>query len=92
MRSSFISLLSLLGSVSSAPTANYTQDGNVLAGLQKRALAALKAAEGNLTSPNGCSLANAAMRKDWYVHHIPANDCIFHIDIVAHNMTEPGLA
>lgn len=73
MRSTLISLLGLLGSVSSAP-ANYTQDSNVLAGLQKRALAALKAAEGNSTSSNGCSLANAAVRKDWYVHTIPADD------------------
>lgn len=91
MRSSLISLLGLLGSVSSAPTASYTQDSNVLAGLQKRALAALKAAEGNSTSSNGCSLANAAVRKDWYFHTIPADDWIFHMEIVAHNMTGPGL-
>lgn len=90
MRSSLVSLLGLLGSVSSAP-ANYTQDSNVLAGLQRRALAALKAAEGNSTSSNGCSLANAAVRKDWYVHYIPTNDWIIFMEIVAHNMTEPGL-
>lgn len=89
MRSTLISLLGLLGSVSSAP-ANYTQDGNVLAGLQKRALAALKAAEGNSTTSNGCSLANAAVRKDWYVQTIPADDWN-HMEIVAHNMTDPGL-
>lgn len=70
MRPSFsiISLLGLLGSASCAPTANYPDDESVLAGLQKRALAALKAAEGNSTSSNGCSLANAAVRKDWYAH------------------------
>lgn len=67
MRSSLISLLGLLGRAVSAPTASYAQEHNVLAGLQKQALAALKAAEGNSTSPSGCSLANAAVRKDWYV-------------------------
>ncbi|KAI7780572.1 hypothetical protein LA080_015855 [Diaporthe eres] len=65
MRSSLISLLGLLGSAICAPTANYPQDNNVLEGLQKRALAALKAAEGNSTSSNSCGLANAAVRKDW---------------------------
>lgn len=68
MRSSLISLLGLLGSAICAPTASYPQDNSVLEGLQKRALAALKAAEGNSTSSNGCSLANAAVRKDWYVN------------------------
>lgn len=66
MRSSLISLLGLLGSAICAPTANYPEDNNVLEGLQKRALAALKAAEGNSTSSNGCNLGNAAVRKDWY--------------------------
>ena len=74
MRSfSLASLLGLLGSAIGAPTTNYTQDNYVLAKLQQRALAALKAAERNSTGSGGCSLANASVRKDWYIHAIPAH-------------------
>ncbi|KAH8761022.1 hypothetical protein F5883DRAFT_618954 [Diaporthe sp. PMI_573] len=59
-----ISLVGLLGTALSAPS-NLPRDKNTLARLQKHALAALKAAEGNSTSPGGCSLSNAAVRKDW---------------------------
>ncbi|KKY30786.1 putative fad binding domain-containing protein [Diaporthe ampelina] len=66
MRSfSLASLHGLLGSAIGAPTTNYTQDNYVLAKLQQRALAALKAAERNSTGSGGCSLANASVRKDW---------------------------
>jgi len=60
-----ISLVGLLGTALSAPS-NLPRDKNALARLQKHALAALKAAEGNSTSSGGCSLSNAAVRKDWY--------------------------
>lgn len=66
----FLSLISLvvpLGSALSVPATNLPRDNNVLAKLQAKALAALKAAEGNATSPDGCSVSNAAVRKDWYV-------------------------
>lgn len=89
MRSSLISLLGLLGSASSAPTANYHE--SVLAGLQKRALAALKAAEGNSTSSNGCSLADAAVRKDWSVHIMLSYKWTFQIDNNANRTAGLGL-
>lgn len=64
--SGLVGLVALLGSALSAPAFNLPQNSSALATLQKQALGALKAAEGNSTNPNGCSVSNAAVRKDWY--------------------------
>lgn len=64
--SGLIGVAALLGSALSAPAFNVQQNNSTLAALQKQAIAALKAAEGNSTAPGGCSTSNAAVRKDWY--------------------------